>query len=179
MRLFVEHNGELSTFFKGQIASVAFEDVGHSDDARNLMKDYHIGELADVSVIILPCLNWGSVGRYLGGGVLVLLFVLANGLSDWKAPARPRVASATIFGGRPQHLWDPGVQKYFSEGVHPYPHPQKKIFTTWYYLWYSSLNFGDLTWCLKTTMNIQIGVLSSVILSVFWGSLVAWHKITL
>ena len=65
----MDQNGELSTFFKGQIASEAFEDVGHSDDARDLMKDYHIGELADVSVIILPCLNWGSVERYLGGGV--------------------------------------------------------------------------------------------------------------
>ena len=79
----MDHNGELFTFFKGQIASEAFEDVGHSDDARDLMKDYHIGELADVSVIILPCLNWGSVERYLGG-LLVLLFVLANGLSDWR-----------------------------------------------------------------------------------------------
>ena len=35
-------------FLKGQLATEAFEDVGHSHDARELMKDYHIGELAEV-----------------------------------------------------------------------------------------------------------------------------------
>lgn len=40
-------------YFKGQIASDSFEDVGHSEDARELMKDYCIGELADVR---FPCL---------------------------------------------------------------------------------------------------------------------------
>ncbi|CAB4025554.1 cytochrome b5 [Paramuricea clavata] len=30
----------------GQRATEAFEDVGHSNEARELMKDYHIGELA-------------------------------------------------------------------------------------------------------------------------------------
>ena len=31
----------------GRKATEAFEDVGHSDDARELMEQYHIGELAD------------------------------------------------------------------------------------------------------------------------------------
>ncbi|XP_071494324.1 cytochrome b5-like [Diadema antillarum] len=31
----------------GGDGSESFEDVGHSSDARELMKDYHIGELAD------------------------------------------------------------------------------------------------------------------------------------
>ena len=38
----------LCFFLKGQLATEPFEDVGHSDDARELMKDYHIGELAEV-----------------------------------------------------------------------------------------------------------------------------------
>lgn len=35
------------TFTIGQDASEAFEDVGHSEDARLLLKDYHIGDLED------------------------------------------------------------------------------------------------------------------------------------
>ena len=31
----------------GQKATEAFEDVGHSEEARELIKEYHIGELAD------------------------------------------------------------------------------------------------------------------------------------
>lgn len=34
----------------GGNASESFEDVGHSQDARELMKDYLIGELDEVSV---------------------------------------------------------------------------------------------------------------------------------
>ena len=33
----------------GADSSEAFEDVGHSSDARELMKDFYIGELAEVS----------------------------------------------------------------------------------------------------------------------------------
>ena len=35
--------------FPGDYATEAFEDVGHSTDARELMADYEIGELAAVS----------------------------------------------------------------------------------------------------------------------------------
>ena len=33
----------------GQDATESFEDVGHSTDARELMKDYYLGELHEVS----------------------------------------------------------------------------------------------------------------------------------
>lgn len=33
----------------GQVATEAFEDVGHSTDAREMMKEYLVGELAEVS----------------------------------------------------------------------------------------------------------------------------------
>ena len=39
----------LSLSFAGGDATEAFEDVGHSTDARDLMKDYLIGELHAVS----------------------------------------------------------------------------------------------------------------------------------
>ena len=35
----------------GQLATDAFEDVGHSEDARELMKDYYIGDLTEVSAV--------------------------------------------------------------------------------------------------------------------------------
>ena len=40
------------SYFKGQLATEAFEDVGHSDDARDIMKEYHIGELAEVGDLL-------------------------------------------------------------------------------------------------------------------------------
>jgi len=35
-------------FFAGSFATEVFEDVGHSTDARELMKDFYIGDLAEV-----------------------------------------------------------------------------------------------------------------------------------
>lgn len=34
--------------FSGKDATESFEDVGHSTDARELMKDYHVGDLHEV-----------------------------------------------------------------------------------------------------------------------------------
>ena len=39
----------LKVISTGGVATEAFEDVGHSVDARELMKEYLIGELHDVS----------------------------------------------------------------------------------------------------------------------------------
>lgn len=36
------------SFFAGSFATDVFEDVGHSTDARELMKDFYIGDLAEV-----------------------------------------------------------------------------------------------------------------------------------
>ena len=36
------------TIFIGKHATEQFEDVGHSEDARELMKDYEIGDLDEV-----------------------------------------------------------------------------------------------------------------------------------
>ena len=36
-------------FFPGSYATNVFEDVGHSTDARELMKDFYVGDLAEVS----------------------------------------------------------------------------------------------------------------------------------
>jgi len=41
-------------FALGKDGTAAFEDVGHSSDARDMMKQYQIGVLADVSPF------WGS-----------------------------------------------------------------------------------------------------------------------
>ena len=40
-----------SSCFLGGFATESFEDVGHSTDARELMKTYEIGELAEVSAV--------------------------------------------------------------------------------------------------------------------------------
>ena len=51
-------------YFKGQRATEAFEDVGHSKEARELMKDYHIGELAKVRnyiIYIFTSINWPNL----------------------------------------------------------------------------------------------------------------------
>ncbi len=37
----------------GRDATEAFEDVGHSSDARNLMKQYKIGELCEVCFVYI------------------------------------------------------------------------------------------------------------------------------
>lgn len=37
--------------FIGKHATEAFEDIGHSTDARDLMKQYKIGELCEVNII--------------------------------------------------------------------------------------------------------------------------------
>jgi cytochrome b involved in lipid metabolism len=46
----------------GDDSTEAFEDVGHSSDAREMMKDYLIGELVEVRSFItfvgLPLLNY-------------------------------------------------------------------------------------------------------------------------
>ena len=46
-----EHPGGEEVLFEqgGSYATEAFEDVGHSTDARELMKKYHIGQLAEGS----------------------------------------------------------------------------------------------------------------------------------
>ena len=36
----------------GKDASEAFEDVGHSSDARELLKDFYIGDIAEVCILI-------------------------------------------------------------------------------------------------------------------------------
>jgi len=36
--------------FSGKDATESFEDVGHSTDARELMKDYYIGDLHEVNI---------------------------------------------------------------------------------------------------------------------------------
>ena len=38
-------------FFAGSFATEVFEDVGHSTDARELMKDFYIGELDEVIML--------------------------------------------------------------------------------------------------------------------------------
>jgi cytochrome b involved in lipid metabolism len=49
----------------GDDSTEAFEDVGHSSDAREMMKDYLIGELVEVRSFItfveLPLLNYRVV----------------------------------------------------------------------------------------------------------------------
>ena len=40
-------------YFTGSIATEAFEDVGHSTDARELMTDYYIGDICKVSWILV------------------------------------------------------------------------------------------------------------------------------
>jgi len=52
----------------GGFATDAFEDVGHSTDARELMKKYAIGKLAEVSTVIHRCfavLDFSKVALYL------------------------------------------------------------------------------------------------------------------
>ena len=44
-------NQKFALVYLGGDATEAFEDVGHSTDARELMKDYHIGELPEVTAI--------------------------------------------------------------------------------------------------------------------------------
>ena len=46
-----------SCFITGVFATEAFEDVGHSSDARELMADFHIGSLAAVSMKIESLIN--------------------------------------------------------------------------------------------------------------------------
>ena len=50
-----EHPGgeEILLDCAGNVATDQFEDVGHSSDARDIMKDYLIGELNEVRTIII------------------------------------------------------------------------------------------------------------------------------
>jgi len=41
----------------GKDATEEFEDVGHSSDAREVMQKYKIGELIEVSVLVIEILN--------------------------------------------------------------------------------------------------------------------------
>jgi len=41
----------------GKDATEEFEDVGHSSDAREVMQKYKIGELIEVSVLVIGILN--------------------------------------------------------------------------------------------------------------------------
>lgn len=45
----IHHKLIIILFHTGRDATESFEDVGHSTDARELMKDYYIGELHEVS----------------------------------------------------------------------------------------------------------------------------------
>jgi len=68
----------------GKDATESFEDVGHSTDARDLMTQYHIGELVEEDKAKTKKIqerSWGSGGAADGDGT--------GGESNWKTWALP------------------------------------------------------------------------------------------
>ena len=59
LKYFLQHPGgeEILVENSGKISTEEFEDVGHSSDAREMMKEYYIGDLHPVSKIFIVVLN--------------------------------------------------------------------------------------------------------------------------
>ena len=88
----------LSLSFAGGDATEAFEDVGHSTDARDLMKDYLIGELHAVSwmqnwlnsfILVLSCLSDSRIACSKLDAKLIELLHSCFVLSFWEPPPPP------------------------------------------------------------------------------------------
>ncbi len=60
--------------FAGGFATEAFEDVGHSTDAKELMEKYIIGELAEVRKTLSACIKIRAI--CLGYMLLILMSMI-------------------------------------------------------------------------------------------------------